>query len=518
MNSNQKSPLGLSSNLSLRSLQEILEYFKNDRATLYSLLFVSRLWCKIVVPLLWRQPFDMASLENYDLIIQTYIYCLSEKEKSRFIFAGVKLPHHPTPFFDYPTYLRSFDSDKFRQALNSWSNMNVVDTRFDPLNILCKPIKMLFGPMVKDRYSAMPRNILHKAVNKCIEPIVQDYYSTRPNFDVAKEMTSLLFSGCDRLRSLKICYDEDSSLLMGMIDALCMKKVNALCKLQSFELCIRTTMKKDIENVYEILEKFFSTMTRYATNIQHIKIDVPHILEFPQRVHIALYAMISSQKNLNSYMSNYFWDSVFSIHSTLKNRSIKRLRLWGLTYFDDSLVQGLLKWVNLETLELIGCPISSIPCEQLFNQLNIKNLQLGNGYGNSLKCPTHFDDSLVQGLLKRTISSIPCEHLSNQLNIKNLQLLDYGYSNSFLKQLSLWSSTYFNDSLVQGLLKILELVSCPIFSNHLNIKNLQLGNGYENYPYITTTLLQICNKNLQKLIFEGILWEILKKIFQIFQI
>src|SRR6266498_2837136 len=472
MNSNQKSPLGLSSNLSLRSLQEILEYFKNDRATLYSLLFVSRLWCKIVVPLLWRQPFDMASLENYDLIIQTYIYCLSEKEKSRFIFAGVKLPHHPTPFFDYPTYLRSFDSDKFRQALNSWSNMNVVDTRFDPLNILCKPIKMLFGPMVKDRYSAMPRNILHKAVNKCIEPIVQDYYSTRPNFDVAKEMTSLLFSGCDRLRSLKICYDEDSSLLMGMIDALCMKKVNALCKLQSFELCIRTTMKKDIENVYEILEKFFSTMTRYATNIQHIKIDVPHILEFPQRVHIALYAMISSQKNLNSYMSNYFWDSVFSIHSTLKNRSIKRLRLWGLTYFDDSLVQGLLKWVNLETLELIGCPISSIPCEQLFNQLNIKNLQL----------------------------------------------LDYGYSNSFLKQLSLWSSTYFNDSLVQGLLKILELVSCPIFSNHLNIKNLQLGNGYENYPYITTTLLQICNKNLQKLIFEGILWEILKKIFQIFQI
>ncbi len=151
--------------------------------------------------------------------------------------------------------------------------------------------------MVKDRYSTMPRNILHKAVNKCIEPIVQDYYATRPKFNVANEMTSLLFSGCDRLRSLKICFDEDSSLLMEMIDA-CMKNVSALCKLQSFELCIRTTMKKDIKNVYEILEKFFSTITRSVTNIQHIKIDVPHIHKLPQRVHIALYIMIFSQKIL----------------------------------------------------------------------------------------------------------------------------------------------------------------------------------------------------------------------------
>src|SRR6266498_6149619 len=137
----------------------------------------------------------------------------------------------------------------------------------------------------------------------------------------------------------------------------------------------------------------------------------------------------------------------------------------------------------METLELVGCPISSIPCELLSNQLNIKNLQLGNGYENSLKCLTHSDDSLVQGLLKILelvgcpISSIPCELLSNQLNIKNLQLGN-GYENS-LKCL-----THSDDSLVQGLLKILELVGCPIssipcelLSNQLNIKNLQLGNG-----------------------------------------
>ncbi len=50
--------------------------------------------------------------------------------------------------------------------------------------------------------------------------------------------------------------------------------------------------------------------------------------------------------------------------------------------------------------------------------------------------------------------------------------------------------------------------------NQLNIKNLQLGNGYENHPYIITTLLQMCNKSLQKLIIEGITLEILEEISQ----
>lgn len=429
MSSNQKSTFGLPSNLSLDSLREILGYFKNDRATLYSLLFVNRLWCKIVVPLLWRQPFDMASLENYDLIIQTYIYCLPKNERSRFILAGIKLPHHPNPFFDYPTYLRSFDSEKFRQALNSWLKMNVVESRFDPLNLLCKPIKMLFGPMAKDRYSVIPRNILHKAVNKCIEPIVQDYCATRPNFDVAKEMTSLLFSECDRLKNLKICYDEDSLPLMEMIDALCMKNVNALCNLQSFELCIRTTMKEDLENDYDILENLFLTIAKSATNIQHMKIDVPHIHKFPPKVHIALYTLISSQKNLVSYMSNYFWDSKFSIHSALKNRSLKRLNLWGLTHFDDSLVQGLLKWTNLETLELVGCPISPIPCELSCNQLNIKNLQLGNGYGNCPYIKTTLLQMCNKNLQKLTIEGVTSEIIEEITqhcpNITHLSLCAY---------------------------------------------------------------------------------------------
>ncbi|CAG8474172.1 10551_t:CDS:1 [Funneliformis mosseae] len=408
------------SKLSLNSLREILGYFNNDPTTLYSLLFVNRQWCDIAIQLLWRRPFEFTSQEKYDLIIETYICCLPEMEKSRLILAGIKVPKNSKPFYKYPSYLRNFDSDKFNRAFNLWLKTNAVNVGgIDPLNIFCKPLKSLFGPMVSNNYNLMPSNILHKAVNKCLEPIVQEYCATHPNSTVIKEMQSLIFIECNRLKSLTLYCGEDSLQLMEMIDELCVKNLNALNYLQILELNVQTAQnqKIDLSTEHDILENLFLTIARNATNIQHMKINFPHDYKFPPKVHIALYTMIASQKNISSYMSNYYWDSDFSIHSALMRQSqtLKRLNLWGLTHFDDSLFQGLMKWSNLETLELVGCPGSSP-------------------------------------------------------------------------------------------------MSCGFSNRQLNIKNLRIGNGYESSPYIQTTLLQMCNTNLQQLMIEGVTPEILEEI------
>ena len=128
--------------------------------------------------------------------------------------------------------------------------------------------------------------------------------------------------------------------------------------------------------------------------------------------------MIVSQKNLTSYMSNYYWDSKFSIHSALtrQSRTLKRLNLWGLTHFDDSFMQGLTKWTNLETLELVGCPVSPMPGEPSNLQSNIKNLRLGIGYGSyPLVRTTLLHENLRQlrikesprGSLRRSFNIVP---------------------------------------------------------------------------------------------------------------
>ncbi|CAG8788770.1 12935_t:CDS:1, partial [Acaulospora morrowiae] len=58
---------------------EILIHIQ-DSVELYKCLFVSRLWCRITVPLLWKNPFEISPCKKHDLIMRTYISCLNDEE------------------------------------------------------------------------------------------------------------------------------------------------------------------------------------------------------------------------------------------------------------------------------------------------------------------------------------------------------------------------------------------------------------------------------------------------------
>ncbi|RIA91683.1 hypothetical protein C1645_821699 [Glomus cerebriforme] len=51
-------------------LNEIIQYFQNDYETLYSCILVNRLWCHLIIPLLWEDPFTIHkySFQNYQFI------------------------------------------------------------------------------------------------------------------------------------------------------------------------------------------------------------------------------------------------------------------------------------------------------------------------------------------------------------------------------------------------------------------------------------------------------------------
>ncbi|CAG8479556.1 2491_t:CDS:1 [Cetraspora pellucida] len=373
------------------TLREIFEYHKDDPKTLHSLITVNRLWCCQAIPLLWRRPFEMAAQDKYHQIIKTYIMCLSDKALSRFMFVGIKLVNFKKPFFNYPTYLQEFDSERFRLALNTWIRMNViigtaVDTR-SPFNTFCGPIKKLFGPIVKDCYKISPPNIFYKALNKCIEPLIQNYYATHPNFNVIKEVTDLLFSRCNRLKNLKIYLGDEHTLSLAEMNfALLTIKHNALLNLQKFELVIRTPSLNDdnLQDMNDVLTNLFTMMSQYATNIQEMKIQ-SYTTGLPAKVHASLYKLIESQRTLQSFMSNYFWNaSSPSLFTALLNQShsLTRFRLWGLTHFNNSLILGLLEWNALEVLELMGCPDFPVFANFTKGQLRIRNLYIGNGYGS----------------------------------------------------------------------------------------------------------------------------------------
>ncbi|RHZ45250.1 hypothetical protein Glove_682g17 [Diversispora epigaea] len=55
-----------SSSLPIECWQEILKNLENDKKSLHSFLLVNRTWCKIIVPILWNNPFQLVCQSSCD--------------------------------------------------------------------------------------------------------------------------------------------------------------------------------------------------------------------------------------------------------------------------------------------------------------------------------------------------------------------------------------------------------------------------------------------------------------------
>src|SRR5438105_1957712 len=108
-------------------LGEIFEHINDDAATLYSCLLVNRLWCRLIIPILWRNPLKFTSGKGdatYQ-VIQTYISCLFDSKKGQ-IFTKTEIPKllfHNKPLFNYSKYLQEFNNKEFEKGIRTWRNV-----------------------------------------------------------------------------------------------------------------------------------------------------------------------------------------------------------------------------------------------------------------------------------------------------------------------------------------------------------------------------------------------------------
>src|SRR4051812_16354027 len=97
----------MASKLYLEILQNIFKYHKDDIETLHSILLVNRLWARVVIEILWRNPFKFAHIK----IFQPKIYYVYKAYKEllniyrHFIDDGVK----KELLFDYPSFLKTLN-------------------------------------------------------------------------------------------------------------------------------------------------------------------------------------------------------------------------------------------------------------------------------------------------------------------------------------------------------------------------------------------------------------------------
>jgi hypothetical protein len=463
-------------------LENILLQFKDDLCSLHSCLLVNRYWCRVVIPLLWSQPFELVKETSTHKIIRTYISCLPKESKKRFRIGGIKLPDYTKTLFDYPRFLQGLDTQKFCQALNKC-------LRNSPQYFYATKSKNKFNNMIKKQiklfkgcYFIYPKNNFDKVVNKCFKPLLKQYYSTYPNPCMAIEILYLLFNRHVSLKYLIIDSCLNNRHRMNMELHLFMQNHNSSRNLHTFELdFVKKRYIRDWKREDVLLTELLNRMSQISVNLRKIRIEIPRDFRDPwegqhltSQFHQSLCKLIESQTKLKTFISNYYWDqSEACLYGSLtrQSRSLSHLTLMELTHSGYRFRDGLASWKNLETLELLGGSDFLTPSDVELEQLSIKNLFIGHNYE---------PDPLIPKILK-----------ASNVNLRKLVLDASSNSNVF-------------DSIVKYCSQITHLSISFSLDNYNYIISL-LSNFFSKLGQLTYLKLSSGEVNKKSIIFESLL-------------
>ncbi|PKY51333.1 hypothetical protein RhiirA4_407346, partial [Rhizophagus irregularis] len=73
-------------------LRIIFIELKNDSNFLYSCILVNRYWCRIAIPILWKNPYNNKNISNNNKFYNTIINFLPENSKQFLLENNIELP------------------------------------------------------------------------------------------------------------------------------------------------------------------------------------------------------------------------------------------------------------------------------------------------------------------------------------------------------------------------------------------------------------------------------------------
>ncbi|RGB36554.1 hypothetical protein C1646_813951 [Rhizophagus diaphanus] len=97
---------------------DIIKYLQNDFSTLHSCILVNRLWCRLAIPLLWKDPFSI-STENYNFI-EIYLHNLNGDFKTKLNEYGIDKLLPSNTLFNYPSFIKYLNTHKLIFSVEKW--------------------------------------------------------------------------------------------------------------------------------------------------------------------------------------------------------------------------------------------------------------------------------------------------------------------------------------------------------------------------------------------------------------
>src|SRR5260363_69665 len=99
---------------------KIFNNLQDDYKSLYSCLLVSRLWCRIIIPILWSKIDKLNDIRLINICLLT----LTAEEQSLLIPFKFHLPTYQKPLFNYTSYITSIDANDLYDRNIRWLKYN----------------------------------------------------------------------------------------------------------------------------------------------------------------------------------------------------------------------------------------------------------------------------------------------------------------------------------------------------------------------------------------------------------
>ncbi|CAG8485203.1 14000_t:CDS:1 [Acaulospora morrowiae] len=308
-----------STQLSSDCLEQIFAHFKHDKASLYTLARVCRHWCRLIVTSLWAHPFKTVAKDGSVSIIRAYVACLPTNERQRLADEGINVEKSTTSLFNYPKYLRNFESHLIRLAIEKWLQ-SLGNTR-----------------RLKEK--------------------------TRITYQY---ITNLIFSSCSYLRGLTYDWKEEFNTIQLLDITKFAGFHQAIRNLRTFKLDYHCFPTKATHNLLDIISQ--NTQNIHSLLIStnwYVRPEI--ILRFLKSQHNI--KVLTVDVNLEHNPELLYMAIRHHAHS------LTHLKLEGMNEFEQ-LLKLLVACKHLETLEILEFDPELIPDleKHPIPQINIKNL------------------------------------------------------------------------------------------------------------------------------------------------
>ncbi|CAI2196901.1 19876_t:CDS:1, partial [Funneliformis geosporum] len=286
---------------------------ENDVKTLYSCILVNRVWCKTMIPHLWKRPFRLAIKKQSEKLVPAYFYYFSKETKSILQFYTPSSSFDTTPTFDYPIFLRELDYSEVYLAIRRWCDLRNRTNQSTGFEV----------------FKQRGRQILF----------------------ILQELSKLFMLKCNKLDYLSL---DIKAIRCGTFGRLadCML---ALTNFPGASHCLVQLKKFVTRGIYD-KDIIFRSLIQYCRNIDEMIIEDSDSNEGD-----SLVDLITSQRKLRKFTIGNWWGCLLKVLKSLgdQRNSLTFIEIYGCHFrsdFDNDIIfNGVICCKNLETLKIEEC-------------------------------------------------------------------------------------------------------------------------------------------------------------------